>query len=72
MPLGKRIVIIGGELVGLELAEYLSRRRRRVMVIDDAPKFGAGSPGRAALAYVHGPGGVGCDSCAASPRHFDR
>lgn len=42
MPLGKRIVIIGGELVGLELAEFLAHRDRKVTVIDEAPKFGAG------------------------------
>jgi 2,4-dienoyl-CoA reductase (NADPH2) len=42
MPLGKRIVIIGGELVGLELAEFLAQRGREVTVIDDAARFGAG------------------------------
>lgn len=42
MPLGKRIVIIGGELVGLELAEFLALRGRQVTVIDAAPRFGAG------------------------------
>lgn len=42
MPLGERIVIIGGELVGLELAEFLALRGRTVTVIDEAPKFGAG------------------------------
>ena len=42
MPLGKRIVIIGGELVGLELAEFLNERGRQVVVVDDAPRFGAG------------------------------
>ncbi len=42
MPLGNRIVIIGGELVGLELAEFLAERGRQVTVIDSAPKFGAG------------------------------
>jgi NADPH-dependent 2,4-dienoyl-CoA reductase/sulfur reductase-like enzyme len=42
MPLGKRIVIIGGELVGLELAEFLAHRGRQVTVIDDAARFGAG------------------------------
>jgi 2,4-dienoyl-CoA reductase-like NADH-dependent reductase (Old Yellow Enzyme family)/NADPH-dependent 2,4-dienoyl-CoA reductase/sulfur reductase-like enzyme len=42
MPLGKRIVIIGGELVGLELAEFLSERGRNVSVVDEAPRFGAG------------------------------
>jgi 2,4-dienoyl-CoA reductase-like NADH-dependent reductase (Old Yellow Enzyme family)/NADPH-dependent 2,4-dienoyl-CoA reductase/sulfur reductase-like enzyme len=42
MPLGKRIVIIGGELVGLELAEFLIERGRSVAVVDDAPRFGKG------------------------------
>lgn len=44
MPLGRRIVIIGGELVGLELAEFLAHRDRQVTVIDEAPRFGAGIP----------------------------
>lgn len=42
MPLGKRIVIIGGELVGLELAEFLMERGRQVTIVDDAARFGAG------------------------------
>jgi NADPH-dependent 2,4-dienoyl-CoA reductase/sulfur reductase-like enzyme len=42
LPLGERIVIIGGELVGLELAEFLAQRGRKVTVIDDIQKFGAG------------------------------
>ncbi|MBY0508630.1 MAG: FAD-dependent oxidoreductase [Rhodospirillaceae bacterium] len=42
MPLGKRVVIIGGELVGLELAEFLAERGREVTVIDEAAKFGTG------------------------------
>lgn len=42
MPLGKQVAIIGGELVGLELAEFLNERGRTVHVIDDAPRFGAG------------------------------
>jgi NADPH-dependent 2,4-dienoyl-CoA reductase/sulfur reductase-like enzyme len=42
MPLGKRIVIIGSELVALELAEFLAHRGRTVTVVDEAPKFGAG------------------------------
>ena len=42
MPLGENVVIVGGELVGLELAEFLSERGRRVTVVDDAPRFGAG------------------------------
>lgn len=42
MPLGRRIAIIGGELVGLELAEFLHDRGREVVVVDEAPRFGAG------------------------------
>jgi 2,4-dienoyl-CoA reductase-like NADH-dependent reductase (Old Yellow Enzyme family)/aryl carrier-like protein len=42
MPLGKRIVIIGGELVGLELAEFLTERDREVTVIDELARFGGG------------------------------
>ncbi len=42
MPLGKRIVIIGGELVGLELAEFLLERGRDVTVIEPAPRLGKG------------------------------
>jgi 2,4-dienoyl-CoA reductase-like NADH-dependent reductase (Old Yellow Enzyme family)/NADPH-dependent 2,4-dienoyl-CoA reductase/sulfur reductase-like enzyme len=42
MPLGKNVVIVGGELVGLELAEFLTERGRKVTVVDEAPRFGAG------------------------------
>ena len=42
MPLGKRVVIIGGELVGIELAEFLLERGRQVTVIEEAPRLGKG------------------------------
>lgn len=42
MPLGKRIAIIGGELVGLELAEFLHDRGREVSVIEPGPRLGKG------------------------------
>ncbi len=42
MPLGNAIAIIGGELVGLELAEFLAERGRTVSVIDEAPRLGKG------------------------------
>lgn len=42
LPLGQRITIIGAELVGLELAEFLAERGRKVTVIDDAKKPGKG------------------------------
>ncbi|MEP1593861.1 MAG: FAD-dependent oxidoreductase, partial [Halieaceae bacterium] len=41
MPLTDDIVIIGGDLVGLELAEYLVERRRRVTVLEPGPELGA-------------------------------
>ena len=42
MPLGQNVVIIGGELVGIELAEFLCERGRTVTVIDQAPRMGKG------------------------------
>lgn len=42
MPLGQDIVIVGGELVGLELAEFLMERGRTVTVVGEAAKFGGG------------------------------
>ena len=42
MPLGRNIVIIGGELVGVELAEFLHERGRHVTVIEPAPRLGKG------------------------------
>ncbi|MBC2650300.1 NAD(P)/FAD-dependent oxidoreductase [Novosphingobium aerophilum] len=42
MPLGESIAIIGGELVGLELAEFLTERGRKVQVIEEAPRLGKG------------------------------
>lgn len=47
MPVGDSVAIIGGELVGLELAEFLHERGRHVTVIDDIAQFGRGlSPTR--------------------------
>jgi NADPH-dependent 2,4-dienoyl-CoA reductase/sulfur reductase-like enzyme len=34
LPLGRRVVIIGGGLVGIELAEFLAERRRSVTVLE--------------------------------------
>ncbi len=44
MPLGKRVVIIGGELVGLELAEFLAHRGREVTVLEETSRMGKGIP----------------------------
>lgn len=41
MPLGRRVVIIGGGLVGLEVAELLSERGRVVTVLEPGRDLGA-------------------------------
>lgn len=41
MPIAKEVVVIGGGLVGLELAEYLVERRRKVTVLEPGPALGA-------------------------------
>lgn len=40
MPVGRRVSIIGGGLVGLELAEFLAERGREVTVLEQGEKFG--------------------------------
>lgn len=40
MPVGKRVAIVGGGLVGVELAEFLAERGRQVSVIEEGEKFG--------------------------------
>ena len=41
MPVGRRVAVVGGGLVGLELAEFLIERGREVTVLEEAEKFGA-------------------------------
>lgn len=40
LPLGKHVVVLGGGLVGLELAEFLAERGRTVTVLEDGPVLG--------------------------------
>jgi 2,4-dienoyl-CoA reductase (NADPH2) len=40
LPLGREVVIYGGGLVGVEVAEFLAERHRRVTVIEPGPSFG--------------------------------
>ena len=42
MPLGKRVVIIGGGIQGCELAEFLVKRGRNVTIVDEAEELGEG------------------------------
>jgi 2,4-dienoyl-CoA reductase (NADPH2) len=47
MPVGKKVVIIGGRIHGCETAEFLIKRRRQVTIIDTAEEsnFGQGMTG---------------------------
>jgi 2,4-dienoyl-CoA reductase-like NADH-dependent reductase (Old Yellow Enzyme family)/NADPH-dependent 2,4-dienoyl-CoA reductase/sulfur reductase-like enzyme len=42
MPLGKSVVVIGGELVGVELSEFLHERGREVTILEPASHLGRG------------------------------
>jgi 2,4-dienoyl-CoA reductase-like NADH-dependent reductase (Old Yellow Enzyme family)/thioredoxin reductase len=39
MPISRDVVVVGGGLVGLELAEFLAERGRRVTVLEEGEKF---------------------------------
>ncbi|MGD0795293.1 MAG: FAD-dependent oxidoreductase [Dehalococcoidales bacterium] len=42
MPIGKRVVIIGSDIHGCELAEFLTKRGRKVTIVDKAETPGEG------------------------------
>ncbi len=42
MPIGKRVVIIGGALQGCELGEFLTKRGRKVTIVEKADRLGDG------------------------------
>ena len=42
MPLGKRVIIIGGAIQGCELAEFLTKRGRKVTIVEKAETLGEG------------------------------
>jgi 2,4-dienoyl-CoA reductase (NADPH2) len=44
LPLGKRVAIVGGQMAGLQAAEFLVKRGREVTVIDSAEQLGGGIP----------------------------
>jgi 2,4-dienoyl-CoA reductase (NADPH2) len=39
MPLGRRVAVVGGGIVGLELAEFLVERGREVCILEEGPDF---------------------------------
>ncbi len=45
MPLGKQVVIIGGGLHGCELAEFLTKRGRKVTILESGNMLGEGMVG---------------------------
>jgi len=51
MPIGKRVVVIGGAIQGCELAEFLAKRGRKVTVVEAKPTIGDGMVD-ALLAYL--------------------
>lgn len=42
MPLGKRVVIMGGGIHGCQVAEFLVKRGRKVTILETAPEIGQG------------------------------
>ncbi|MFS3129267.1 FAD-dependent oxidoreductase [Nocardioides sp. Bht2] len=40
LPMGKQVVVIGGSLVGLELAEWLAERGRKVTLLEEGQQLG--------------------------------
>jgi 2,4-dienoyl-CoA reductase (NADPH2) len=45
MPVGKRVIVIGGRIHGCETAEFLVKRGREVTIIDGEDKLGEGMTG---------------------------
>jgi 2,4-dienoyl-CoA reductase (NADPH2) len=44
MPIGKRVVIIGGSIMGCETAEFLIKRGRKVTIVHNGKTIGDGIP----------------------------
>ena len=42
IPLGKRVVLIGGGMMSLELAEFLCKRGRKLIILEESDKLGTG------------------------------
>jgi 2,4-dienoyl-CoA reductase (NADPH2) len=42
MPLGKRVVIMGGDIHGCQIAEFLVKRGRKVTIVDTGKEIGEG------------------------------
>jgi 2,4-dienoyl-CoA reductase-like NADH-dependent reductase (Old Yellow Enzyme family)/thioredoxin reductase len=42
VKIGEKILVIGGGLIGLEVADFLSSKGKRVLVVEITPRFGKG------------------------------
>jgi 2,4-dienoyl-CoA reductase (NADPH2) len=42
MPIGKKVIVIGGAIQGCELAEFLTKRGRKVTIVDTRENMGEG------------------------------
>ena len=40
LPMGKKVVVIGGSLVGLEFSEFLAERGRSVTLVEEGQQLG--------------------------------
>jgi 2,4-dienoyl-CoA reductase (NADPH2) len=45
MPIGKRVIMIGGRIQGCEVAEFLAKRGRQVTIVDNENVLGEGMTG---------------------------
>ena len=52
MPIGKRVVIIGGAIQGCELAEFLIKRHRKVAIVHSGEALGEGIPKEDLLRFL--------------------
>ena len=44
LPVGKRVLVIGGLIQGLEVAEFLVKRNRAVTIVEPSADLGSGMP----------------------------
>jgi 2,4-dienoyl-CoA reductase (NADPH2) len=45
IPIGKRVIVIGGRIQGCEVAEFLVKRGRQVTIVDNVDELGEGMTG---------------------------
>jgi 2,4-dienoyl-CoA reductase (NADPH2) len=53
LPVGKRVVVIGGRIEGVETAEFLAKRGRQVTIVDTEDHLGEGMPERLLMRLRH-------------------